>query len=58
MQRYVTGPDLFNTAIFVQLELTGLGSLGNNPFDILRRNIPGYLRTRERMPDSPFFAYE
>lgn len=57
-QRYVTGPDLFNTTIFVQLELNGLGSLGNNPFDILRRTIPGYLRTRERMPDSPFFAYE
>jgi LPS-assembly protein len=54
----VTGPDLFNTAIFVQLELNGLGGIGNNPFDILRRGIPGYTRARERIPDSPFFAYE
>lgn len=58
LQRYVTGPDLFNTAIFVQLELNGLGGIGNNPFDILRRGIPGYTRARERIPDSPFFAYE
>ena len=58
LQRYVTGPELFNTAVFVQLELNGLGGIGNNPFDILRRGIPGYTRARERMPDSPFFAYE
>ena len=58
VQRYVTGPELFNTAFFVQLELNGLGSVGNNPFDILRRNIPGYVRVRERTPVSPFFAYE
>ena len=58
LQRYVTGPELFNTAIFVQLELNGLGGIGNNPFDILRRGIPGYTRARERLPDSPFFAYE
>lgn len=58
LQRYVTGPDLTNTAIFVQLELNGFGGIGNNPFDILRRGIPGYARERERIPDSPFFAYE
>lgn len=56
LQRYVTGPELFNTAVFVQLELNGLGGIGNNPFDILRRGIPGYTRVRERMPDSPFFC--
>ena len=58
MQRYVTGPELFNTAVFLQLELNGLGGVGNNPFDILRRGIPGYARVQERVPDSPFFAYE
>ena len=58
LQRYVTGPDLTNTAIFVQLELNGFGGIGNNPFDILRRGIPGYTRERERIPGSPFFAYE
>ena len=58
LQRYVTGPDLTNTAIFVQLELNGFGGIGNNPFDILRRGIPGYTRERERIPDSPFFDYE
>jgi len=58
LQRYVTGPELFNTAAFVQLELNGLGGIGNNPFDILRRGIPGYAQAKVRLPDSPFFAYE
>ncbi|MCX7892918.1 MAG: LPS-assembly protein LptD [Burkholderiales bacterium] len=29
---------------FLQLELGGLASIGSNPFEILRRNIPGYTR--------------
>lgn len=31
-----------NTAIFLQLELNGLTSVGSSPLDLLRRNIPGY----------------
>jgi len=59
MQRFVTAAGFATTALFVQLELSGLGRLGSDPFDILRRNIPGY-----RLPDdrpalpSRFFGYE
>ena len=45
--------------LFLQLELTGLGRIGSNPFDILQRNIPGYRMPNERptMP-SRYFGYE
>jgi LPS-assembly protein len=29
---------------FVQLELGGFANIGSNPFEVLRRNIPGYTR--------------
>lgn len=29
-------------AMFFQLELTGVSSIGSNPLDLLKRNIPGY----------------
>lgn len=41
-QRYITASDKYDTSFFVQLELTGLGSVGSNPLEELRRNIPGY----------------
>jgi LPS-assembly protein len=41
-QRFVTGVDTRTTTAFVQLELTGLASIGSNPVETLRRNIPGY----------------
>ncbi len=44
-QRYVTDLVTTRTAFFVQLELKGLGGLGNNPMDTLRLAIPGYTRT-------------
>lgn len=59
VQRYTTGIDTQTTAFFLQLELTGLGRIGSDPFDILRRNIPGF-----RVPDpvagptSRYFGYE
>lgn len=59
MQRFVTAAGRSTTALFVQLELTGLGRLGSDPFDILRRNIPGYRLPNDR-PQLPsrFFGYE
>lgn len=59
MHRFVTAAGRSTTALFVQLELTGLGRLGSDPFDILRRNIPGYRLPNDR-PDQPsrFFGYE
>lgn len=41
-QRYITGEDKYDSSIYMQLELTGLGSVGTNPIEELRRNIPGY----------------
>lgn len=41
-QRFVTGTNTTTTTAFIQLELTGLASIGSNPVETLRRNIPGY----------------
>jgi len=34
-------------AIFFQLELNGMGHIGSNPFDVLKRNIYGYTKSNE-----------
>jgi LPS-assembly protein len=39
--------DQTTNAIFLQLELNGLGQIGTNPLDVLRRNIYGYTKTSE-----------
>ena len=41
-QRVPTASGVINTEFFVQLELSGLSSLGMNPMTALRRNVPGY----------------
>lgn len=41
-QRFATSPTQTTTSLFIQLELTGLGSLGSNPLDLLSRKVPGY----------------
>lgn len=47
-QRFRTSATQSTTAIFFQLELTGVGQVGQNAFNILHRNIPGY-----RIPQGP-----
>ena len=42
LQRYAVSAEDANTALFFQLELTGLGSLGTDPMQLLSRSIPGY----------------
>src|SRR5690606_29752561 len=44
-QRYAVSSESSNTALFFQLELNGLGALGTDPLETLRRNIPGYTPT-------------
>ncbi len=39
-----------DSAFYVQLEFSGMGGLGQNPMDALRRNIPGYMKTNEIVP--------
>lgn len=41
-QRYAVAANDTNTAVFFQLELTGLGALGTDPLKLLDKSIPGY----------------
>jgi LPS-assembly protein len=43
-QRIATTTTGFSNSVFFQLELNGLGRLGTNPLEVLRRNIPGYYK--------------
>lgn len=42
MHRFATNPEDVTNAVFFQLELSGLGSLGPSPVNLLRRSVPGY----------------
>ncbi len=41
-QRLTTSTTTATNTFFLQLELNGLGRVGSNPLDILKRNVPGY----------------
>ncbi len=51
LQRVSTATADANYALFFQLELGGIASIGANPLNVIRRNIPGYIRTNE-IPDN------
>ena len=46
--RFQTATQQSTNAIFLQLELSGLSSLGTNPFNTLKQNIGGYSQTNPR----------
>ena len=46
-QRLVTATGETSNAFYLQLELSGLTSLGPNPLDVLKRNITGYQKSDE-----------
>ena len=46
-QQLITTSEQTTRSIFVQLELNGLARVGTSPLDLLRRTVPGYLRTNE-----------
>ncbi len=50
LQRVETATADANYGFFIQLELGGLASIGSNPLNLLRRDIPGYLSSSE-IPD-------
>lgn len=50
VQRVETATASANYGFFIQLELGGLASIGSNPLNLLRRDIPGYLSSSE-IPD-------
>jgi LPS-assembly protein len=41
-QRLTTSTTTATNTFFLQLELNGLGRVGSNPLDVLKRNVPGY----------------
>jgi LPS-assembly protein len=41
-QRLATSTTTATNTFFLQLELNGLGRVGSNPLDVLKRNIPNY----------------
>lgn len=47
VQRLATTERTASDAFFLQLELRGLTQLGPNPLDILKRSIPGYVKSDE-----------
>ena len=47
IQRVETATAKANYGLFFQLELGGLASIGANPLNLLRRDIPGYLGASE-----------
>jgi LPS-assembly protein len=47
VQRVETATADANYGFFFQLELGGLASIGSNPLNLLRRDIPGYLSSSE-----------
>lgn len=58
-QRYAVSKEKTNTSLFFQLELTGLGTVGSNPMNLLRDSIPGYQSVKDPVPvQSPFERYE
>ena len=58
-QRYAVSAAQTNTAMFFQLELSGLGALGTDPLRLLSRSVPGYQNvTPPAQPGSAFERYE
>jgi len=59
LQRYVVSVDQTNTGVFFQLELGGLGNLGQNPMGVIGRSIPDYQPINPPTPRvSKFERYE
>ena len=55
MHRFATNPEDATQAIFLQLELGGLASVGSSPVNLLRRSVQGYGNINDR-PDDPVFG--
>ncbi|MCA1926369.1 MAG: LPS-assembly protein LptD, partial [Thiobacillus sp.] len=46
-QRLATKEDQSTDALFLQLELNGMGRIGSNPLDVLKLSVPGYRPSNE-----------
>jgi LPS-assembly protein len=57
--RYVNTAQQSTSQIFFQIEFKGLTGVGNNPIDIMKLNIPGYIPSNQKpLPLSRFETYE
>jgi LPS-assembly protein len=54
--RFATGPNEATQALYFQLELGGLASLGASPVALLRRSVPGYGKI-DGLSSQPVFAH-
>src|SRR5262249_6267901 len=55
LHRFVTNTQERSSAVFFQLELTGLSRIGSSPLDLLRQGIGGYSRPSLRPTAPPDF---
>ena len=55
VQHLTTSATDTTRAFFVQIEFSGLASLGSNPINMLRRSVPGYGKISDP-GSSPFFT--
>jgi len=46
-QQLITTTETTTRSVFIQLELNGLARVGTSPLELLRRTVPGYLRTND-----------
>jgi LPS-assembly protein len=46
-QRLTTTTQTATNSVYLQLELNGLARFGTSPLDLLRRSVPGYLKTND-----------
>ncbi len=61
LQRFALTVGASTSSLFFQIELNGIARLGIDPFEALKRNIPGYQRLNTSAPESrsdrPFDFY-
>jgi LPS-assembly protein len=46
-QRLTTTSETTSTSVYVQIELNGLARFGTSPLELLRRGVPGYMKTND-----------
>lgn len=54
VHRFATNPDDVTQAVFLQLELNGLASVGSSPVNLLKRSVAGYGKINDPVSDRVF----
>ena len=54
VHRFATNPDDVTQAVFVQLELNDLASVGSSPVNLLKRSVAGYGKINDPVSDRVF----